>query len=80
MCLDFHPDHPNFIATGFYDGKWQTQFSFHQSQPNVTDNPTWRSTVSAKKKRDAKIFCGNKSDLTPQYKEIQTASCNGRFT
>ena len=21
MCLDFHPDHPNYIAVGFYDGK-----------------------------------------------------------
>ena len=20
MCLDFHPEHPNFIAAGFYDG------------------------------------------------------------
>ena len=22
MCLDFHPEHPNFIAAGFYDGMW----------------------------------------------------------
>ena len=21
MCLDFHPEHPNYIAVGFYDGK-----------------------------------------------------------
>ena len=21
MCLDFQPDHPNYIAVGFYDGK-----------------------------------------------------------
>ena len=21
MCLDFHPEHPNYIAAGFYDGK-----------------------------------------------------------
>ena len=26
-------------------------------------------------KKETKIFCGSKSVLTPQYKEIQTASC-----
>ena len=23
MCLDFHPEHPNYIAVGFYDGKFK---------------------------------------------------------
>ena len=30
--------------------------------------------ISLGKKKETKIFCGNKSVLTPQYKEIQTAS------
>lgn len=27
MCLDFHPEHPNYIAVGFYDGKQRKFFS-----------------------------------------------------
>ena len=22
MCVNFHPEHPNYIAVGFYDGKY----------------------------------------------------------
>ena len=32
MCLDFHPEHPNYIAVGFYDGKCPCLGSFAQLQ------------------------------------------------
>ena len=30
MCVDFHPEHPNYIAVGFYDGKCPCSRRFAQ--------------------------------------------------
>ena len=35
MCVDFHPDHPNYIAVGFYDGKCPCLGSFVQFRPHL---------------------------------------------
>ena len=33
MCVDFHPEHPNYIAVGFYDGKCPCLGIFAQFRP-----------------------------------------------
>ena len=52
MCVDFHPEHPNYIAVGFYDGKCPCLGIFAQFRPVHTTVRRvfvwgWRPDVSS---------------------------------
>ena len=71
MCLDFHPDHPNYIAVGFYDGKCKITWSTRLKADLRTFKLT-RDTTLAKKFTKLTFMYHGASWIPKRYHVLHT--------